>query len=55
MLISSFATNRLQESIRDRHESYCEGLFLSARWFVFSQLASEGTHLLVLPTRETAE
>ena len=55
MLISSFATDRLQESIRNRHESYCDGLFLSARWFVFSQLASEGTHLVVLPTRETAE
>ena len=36
-------------------ETFCSGLFLSARWFVVSQIAEKGTHLLVLPTREAAE
>ena len=36
-------------------ETFCSGLFLSARWFVLSQIAEKGTHLVVLPTREAAE
>ena len=36
-------------------ETFCSGLFLSARWFVLSQVVRKGTHLVVLPTRETAE
>ena len=35
--------------------TFCSGLFLSARWFVLSQIAKKGTHLVVLPTREAAE
>ena len=34
---------------------YCSGLFLSARWFVFSQTVSGGLHMIILPTREAAE
>ena len=55
MLISSKSVALLGSSIRQHQESYCNGLFLSARWFVLSQLATEGTHLVVLPTQETAE
>ena len=36
-------------------ETCCSGLFLSARWFVVSQVADKGTHLIVLPNREAAE
>ena len=36
-------------------ETFCSGLFLSARWFVISQAAEKGTHLIVLPNREAAE
>ena len=36
-------------------ETFCSGLFLSARWFVLSQAAEKGSHLIVLPTREAAE
>ncbi len=36
-------------------ETFCSGLFLSARWFVLSQVVRKGTHLVVLPTREAAE
>ena len=34
---------------------FCRGLFLSARWFVLSQTAQEGMHVVVLPNKETAE
>ena len=34
---------------------YCRGLFLSAKWFVLSQTAGNGLHLVVLPDKETAE
>ena len=36
-------------------ETFCSGLFLSARWFVLSQTAEKGIHLIVLPSREVAE
>ena len=34
---------------------YCQGLFLSARWFVLAQAAGNGVNLVVLPDRESAE
>ncbi|MGN0195773.1 MAG: transcription-repair coupling factor [Candidatus Cryptobacteroides sp.] len=34
---------------------YCQGLFLSARWFVLAQAAGKGVNLVVLPDRESAE
>ena len=55
MLISSKATQQLQSRISSEKEVFCSGLFLSARWFVLSQAAGRGTHLIVLPTREAAE
>lgn len=36
-------------------ETFCSGLFLSARWFILSQIAEKGIHLVVLPNREAAE
>ena len=41
--------------MNSNRETFCSGLFLSARWFVLSQIAEKGTHLIVLPTREAAE
>ena len=41
--------------MNSNRETFCSGLFLSARWFVLSQIAAQGTHLVVLPTREAAE
>ena len=55
MLISSKSVGQLQQNIERRRESFCSGLFLSARWFVTAQIATKGTHLVVLPTREAAE
>ncbi|MBR6246322.1 MAG: transcription-repair coupling factor, partial [Bacteroidales bacterium] len=36
-------------------ESWCSGLFLSARWFVMASLAKKGVHIVVMPSAETAE
>lgn len=55
MLISTKSTALLEKSIGQHLDSYCNGLFLSARWFVMSRIARKGTHLVVLPTKETAE
>ena len=55
MLISSNSAGKLGEHIISSKETYCSGLFLSAKWFVLSQTAKSGTHLIVLPDRESAE
>lgn len=55
MLISSKSAGKLGEHIISSKETYCSGLFLSAKWFVLSQTAKSGTHLIVLPDRESAE
>ena len=36
-------------------EVFCSGLFLSARWFVVSQLDHDGIQLIVLPDKDSAE
>jgi len=55
MLISATSTQLLRRRMNSGRETFCSGLFLSARWFVVSQAAEKGIHLIVLPTRETAE
>ena len=55
MLISSASVKKLSGSIVSKRESFCKGLFLSARWFVVTEVASEGTNVVVLPDRESAE
>ena len=36
-------------------ETFCSGLFLSARWFTVSQLDFDGMQLVVLPDKDSAE
>lgn len=55
MLVSSKSSSLLAESIGVNKDSYCGGLYLSARWFVLSQIAKKGTHLVVLPNSEASE
>ncbi len=55
MLISSESVNKLAEKISSSYEVFCSGLFLSARWFVVSQLDHDGIQLVVLPDKESAE
>ena len=53
--ISSESSSRLASLISGADEVYCSGLYLSARWFVLSQVASRGVHLVILPNQEAAE
>lgn len=55
MLISSASSEKLSGKLVSGKDIYCKGLFLSARWFVVSQVASGGTNVIVLPDRESAE
>ena len=55
MLISQKSSECLRDRIRTSREVFCRGLFLSARWFVLSQVARSGVHVVVLPNREAAE
>ena len=55
MLISTESVNHIADKIASSAEVFCSGLFLSARWFVVSELDHDGIQLLVLPDRETAE
>ena len=56
MLISSESCRILGDKLSSGCDRvYCRGLFLSAKWFVLSQTASKGLHLVVLPDKETAE
>ena len=55
MLISSKASATLSDRISRENEIFCQGLFLSARWFVASQAARKGLQLIILPDRESAE
>ena len=55
MLISQKTSALLQKSLQNREEIFCSGLFLSARWAVVSQVASEKPQLIILPNREAAE
>ena len=55
MLISKKSTELLRRRIDSSRETFCSGLYLSARWFVVSQAAEKDVHLIVLPNREAAE
>ncbi|MBQ3711584.1 MAG: transcription-repair coupling factor [Bacteroidales bacterium] len=55
MLISTKASATLSDRISRESEIFCQGLFLSARWFVASQVARKGLQLIILPDRESAE
>ena len=55
MLISRNSAADLSSALKGRKEVFCKGLFLSARWFVLSQVAKDGTHIVLLPDKESAE
>ena len=45
----------LAENMGSKSETFCSGLFLSARWFVVSGLDHDGIQMIVMPDRESAE
>lgn len=55
MLISSETSEVLEKSVAERRETYCSGLFLSARWFILSQICKSGLQVIVLPDKDSAE
>ncbi len=55
MLISTNSVKKLTENISSSMETFCSGLFLSARWFVVSQLDNDGLQMIILPDKESAE
>ena len=55
MLISKNSVKTLAEKVDFFSETFCSGLFLSARWFVVSQLDHNGIQLIVLPDKDSAE
>ncbi len=55
MLISTESVNTLAKNIRTSSETFCSGLFLSARWFAVSQLDHDGFQMIVLPDKDSAE
>ncbi len=56
LLISSSSSKKLSERlISGGKDIYCKGIFLSAKWFVVTQVADSGTHVVVMPDRESAE
>ena len=55
MLISTEAVSGLVAKSGKYRETFCEGLFLSARWFVVSQYDYDGVQVIVLPDKDAAE
>lgn len=56
MLISQDKTAILKSLIESgKKDVYCSGLFLSARWFVASQIGGDGLYMIVLPDKDSAE
>lgn len=55
MLISRSSCEILRNKAASGKETYCRGLFLSARWFVLSQVAADEMNVIVMPDRESAE
>jgi len=57
MLISSASSRKLTTLLSNQRvkDIYCSGLHLSARWFIVSQIAELGSHLIILPDKESAE
>ena len=55
LLISQRSVAELSDKIDKSKEAFCSGLFLSARWFVVSQVDRPGINFMVLPDRDSAE
>ncbi len=55
MLISSESVKKLVSGLHGNKETYCKGLFLSAKWFVLAEAALPGTNIILLPGSESAE
>lgn len=55
MKISDISTAILKDKLSKESKIFCSGLFLSAKWFVVSEVAKKGVQFIILSDRETAE
>ncbi len=55
MLISKESVARLRDSISGNKETFCQGIFLSARWFAMIGTEPDGVNFVVLPDKDSAE
>ena len=55
MLISSKSIEKLSEAVSSEKETFCNGLFLSARRFIVSQFDHDSLQMIVLPDKDSAE
>lgn len=55
MLISSISVSELKNRIKSQDKVFCSGLFLSARWFVYSETVDKGINLIILPDYDSAQ
>lgn len=55
MLISKETAAKLKSSIQKKQETFCQGLFLSARWFVLAESEPCGVNFIILPNKDSAE
>ena len=55
MLISKNSINNLAKKADTCREVFCNGLFLSARWFVVSQYDYDGIQVIIMPDKDSAE
>ena len=55
MLISSSSVSELKDRLESKDKVFCSGLFLSARWFVYSETVDKGLNLIILPDYDSAQ
>jgi len=55
MLISKGKVEELKRLYKNNMETYCSGLFLSAKWFIVSQFEYNGLNFIILPDKDSAE
>lgn len=55
MLISKKSSEQLKRNVLNNVNSYCSGLFLSARWFIVSLFDEKRINFIILPSRDSAE
>ena len=55
MLISTDSIKKLAKQLECSREVFCNGLFLSARWFAVSELDHDGLQVIIMPDKDSAE
>ena len=45
----------ISDKIRENKDTYCSGIYLSARWMMLNEAVDKGIQFIILPSREAAE